>query len=124
MRKRSRPWEEAFLAALESTGVISQAAKAADVPRRTVYDHLKADLEFHDKAAHALDTAGDNLQAELMRCALEGEQQPVYYKGEVVGHINKKNDAMLMHAIANLRHRRSELDKAHPIGGLSSLLDL
>ena len=124
MKKRSRPWEEAFLAALESTGVISQAAKAAEVGRRTVYDHLKSDLEFHEKAAHALDTAGDNLHMELMRRALEGDQQPVYYKGEVVGHITKKNDAMLMHAIANLWHRRSELDKAHPMGSLAGLLDL
>ena len=62
---------------------------------------------------------------ELMRRALEGEQRPVYYKGEVVCHITKKNDAMLLHAITNLRHHRSELEKPSPsAGGLSGLLGL
>ena len=41
MNRRIRPRESAFLAALESTGIVSHAAKAAEVRRRTVYDHLR-----------------------------------------------------------------------------------
>ena len=98
-------------------------AKAAEVGRRTVYDHLKADLEFYQKTQDALDTADCNLQMELMHRAVEGVQQPVYYKGEVVGQITKNNDALPMFAIRNLRQQRSDAERTQPFGGLSNLLD-
>ena len=122
MNKRTRPWESAFLAALESTGIVTHAAKAAEVGRRTVYDHLKADLEFYQKTQDALDTADCNLQMELMHRAVEGVQQPVYYKGEVVGQITKKNDALLMFAIRNLRQQRSDVERTQPFGDVSNVL--
>ena len=70
MSKQDRPWEAAFFAALEKTGIISQAAKMATVGRRTVYDHLKKDLEFTAKCRNALDTAADNLEMEGIRRAV------------------------------------------------------
>ena len=74
------------------------------------------------KCWHTLDTAADNLEMEAVGRALEGEQVLVYYKGEVVGHITKKNDAMLMFAIRNLRqwHRRG-LEDAQSFSGLLNL---
>ena len=66
----------------------------------------KADPDFDDRCEAALDTAEDTLEAELMRRALEGEQAPVYFKGEVVGHTSRKSDALLVFAIRNLRRRR------------------
>ena len=106
MSNRRRTWENAFFAALEKTGVVAWAAKAAGVGRRTVYDHLQADPEFGERWQDALDTAADTLQGELLRRALEGEQVPVYYKGKVVGHKTRKSDALLMFAIKNLQRRR------------------
>ena len=123
MNRRTRPWESAFPAALESTGIVSHAAKAAEVGRRTVYDHLKADPEFYEKTQDALATSDGNLQMELMHRAVEGVQQPVYYRGEVVGQSTRKNDSLLMFAIRNLRQQRSELERTQPFGGLSNLLD-
>ena len=124
MNRRIRPREAAFLAALESTGIVSHAAKAAEVGRRTVYDHLKADPEFYEQTRDALATADGNLQMELMRLAVEGVQQPVYCRGEVVGQSTRKNDALLVFAIRNLRQQRSDLERTRPLGGLSDLLDL
>ena len=101
--KPRRPWEEPFLVALETSGVISHAAKSVGVGRRTVYDHLKTDAAFRGRCADALETAADNFEMEAMRRAMEGEQQPLYYKGKVVGHITRKNDAMLMYVLRNMR---------------------
>ena len=106
MTNQRRTWETAFLCVLETTGLVTSAAKAAKVGRRTVYDHMKADLDFADRCREAAATAEDSLETELMRRAVEGEQVPVYFKGKVVGYNTKKSDALLMFAIKNLRQRR------------------
>ena len=124
MSNRRRTWENAFFAALEKTGVVAWAAKAAGVGRRTVYDHLQADPEFGERWQEALDTAADTLEGELIRRAVEGEQVPVYYKGKVVGHTTRKSDALLVFAIKNLQRRRenevrktSSLNRIFGVGG-------
>ena len=106
MSQKRRTWEKAFLSALETTGIIVHAAKAAKVGRRTVYEHMKADPDFADRCREALDTAEDNLETELRRRAVEGEQVPVYFKGKVVAHNTRKSDSLLVFAIKNLRQRR------------------
>ena len=116
MSNRRRKWENAFFAALGKTGVVTWAAKAAGVGRRTVYDHLQADPEFGERWQEALDTAADTLEGELIRRAVEGEQVPVYYKGKVVGHKTRKSDALLVFAIRNLQRRRDrEVRKNSPL---------
>ena len=82
MSQQRRTWEKAFLSALEKTGSIAGSAKAAKAGRQTVYDHMKADPDFADKCREALDTAEDSLETELRRRAVEGEQVPVYFKGQ------------------------------------------
>ena len=106
MTKRNRNWEKAFLSALEKTGTVAGAAKAAKVGRRTVYEHMKEDSDFADRCRETLATTEASLETELMRRALEGEEVPVYFKGKVVAHNTRKSDALLMFAIKNLRHRR------------------
>ena len=106
MTNRRKTWEKAFLSALEKTGIVTWAAKAAGVGRRTVYDHLNADPDFAEKWEEALDCAEARLEEEVMRRALEGEQVPVYYKGKVVGHKTRKSDTLLIFAIKNLQRRR------------------
>lgn len=122
MTNRHRTWEKLFLSTLEKTGNIAGAAKAAKVGRQTVYDHRKADPDFDERCEAALDTAEGTLEAELMRRALEGEQAPVYFKGEVVGHTTRKSDSLLVFAIRNLRQRR-EREVAKP-SSLRQLLGL
>lgn len=106
MTNQRSTWEKTFLSALETTGIVSRAAKAAKVGRRTVYDHMKADPDFAKRCKEALDAAEDSLEEEVMRRALEGEQVPVYSKGKVVGQITRKSDTLLMFAIRNRQQRR------------------
>lgn len=103
MASKPRKWEAAFLAALEETGTISQAAKAANVGRQTVYDYKSADPEFAYRLEIALAGAADSLEAEARRRAVEGDQVPVYAQGKVVGHKTKKSDTLLMFLIKTLR---------------------
>ena len=106
MTNQRSTWEKTFLSALETTGIVARAAKAAKVGRRTVYDHMKADPDFAKRCEEALGMAEDSLEDEVMRRALEGEQVPVYFKGKVVGQITRKSDTLLMFALNSLRRRR------------------
>ena len=109
MTKPHRTWEKAFLCALEKTGIVGWAAKAAGVGRRTVYDHKHADPDFARRWEEALDTAEDNLLGEVIRRAVEGEKVPVYYKGKVVGHTTRKSDTLLMFAVREMQRRRERV---------------
>ena len=74
---------------------------------------MNVDLDFADRCREAVGRAEGSLATKLMRRRLEGEQVPVYLKGEVVGHNTRKSDSLLMSAIKNLRHRReSDMPKA------------
>lgn len=62
----------AFLAALEETGVISRAAKAADVSRKTVWLRRQTNPEFLTAFNDALQAGALLLEAEAVRRAAEG----------------------------------------------------
>ena len=77
--RRSRKKEAAFLIALEVHGVVSKAAKAADIPRRTVYVWRDAYEDFRQAWEDALDEALDNLEVLSMQIAAE-EQDPQHIR--------------------------------------------
>ena len=111
MTKRPRKWEAAFLSSLEATGNISEAAKAAGIGRQTVYDYKEADDEFARRLEVALAGAADNLEAEAIRRSVEGDEEPVYLQGKVVGHRTKKSDTLLMFMIRTLRERSERMER-------------
>ena len=82
---------------------------------------MNVDLDFADRRREAVGRAEGSLATKLMRRRVEGEQVPVYFKGEVVGHNTRKSDSLLMSAIKNLRHRRK---RDMPKATLGPLLDL
>ena len=96
MTKRTRKWEEKFLAVLEATGNVSQAAEAAGTSRQTVFDHQRSDTEFANKCLDAVYAAADIILAEAMRRAVQGEQIPVYSRGSVVGNRTRTSDTLLI----------------------------
>ena len=82
---------------------------------------MNVDLGFADRCRETVGRAEGSLATRLMRRRVEGEQVPVYFKGEVVGHNTRKSDSLLMSAIKNLRHRR---ERDMPKATLGSLLGL
>jgi hypothetical protein len=88
-----RPLQKAFLAAYRLTGNITTAAAAAKTGRRSHYDWLTEEeyaLEFED----ATDEAGDRLEAEARRRAVEGIERLVFYQGQVV--VDKKGKPIII----------------------------
>jgi AcrR family transcriptional regulator len=85
-RQRAR---DAFLAELALRGNISDAARAAGVSRRTVYEWREADASFAADWNEALETAIDAMEREAYRRAFEGTRKPV------IGRVGKDEDGIL-----------------------------
>lgn len=67
-----KDWAPAFLAALERSGMVSEAARAAGVGRRTAYDRRERDEQFAQAWDEALEAATEELEQEAVRRAMDG----------------------------------------------------
>jgi hypothetical protein len=81
----SHPWIPAFLAALETNGIVSLAARQAGINHSTAQRTAKSEPSFAVAWAEALDLSIATLEAEARRRALEGVRKPLVCRGEVVG---------------------------------------
>lgn len=89
-------WAEYFLLSLSECGNVTQAAKDAGISRMTAYRHRERDAEFAEAWDDAVEEGTDALEAEARRRAMQGVEEPVYYKGYVVGHVQKFSDTLLI----------------------------
>nr|DAS58879.1 MAG TPA: Terminase small subunit [Caudoviricetes sp.] len=85
-----------FLNTYIAEGTIGSAAEACGITRQTHYNWLKEDPEYKKGFAQAKEMAGDLLEEEARRRAVEGDECGIYYKGELVGSYRKKSDALLI----------------------------
>jgi len=93
-----------FLANLAVTGNVTMAASAAGWSRGIPGSLRRADADFAAKWEHALETAGDLLEAEALRRAVHGVSKPVFGRvgsgegatTEVVGHTVEYSDSLLI----------------------------
>lgn len=98
---KARDWQPAFIEALRHSGNVSAAAELAGIDRTTAYKARDKSLDtqaqtFAQEWNAALDVATDALELEARRRALTGVDEPVYYQGDVVGHIKKYSDTLLI----------------------------
>ena len=90
--------QTAFLEAYAQLGVITYAAKKAGIDRIRHYEWMADREKYPDYPARFEDAhqkACDSLESEARRRAVEGWQQPVYQKGELVGEITLYSDRLL-----------------------------
>lgn len=74
---------------------MTAACERAGVGRTTVYEWRAVDADFAERWA-AIDEAWvDRAERELYRRAVEGNLDPVYQGGELVGHVRRYSDALL-----------------------------
>jgi len=91
-----QPNQLAFLSAYSILGNVTQSAKCVDIHPGTV-STWKREHEKFDEYYKMADTAHSHyLQSEAQRRAVEGIKEPVFYKGEIVGHKTKYSDNLLM----------------------------
>jgi hypothetical protein len=107
----------AFLDALSETGNISESARIAGVPRRTVYDWRDADFQFAEAWAEAVERGVDALEDEATRRAKDGTEEPVFYQGVECGSVRKFSDTL---TIFLLKGRRPDKFKDRVANTLSA----
>ena len=83
---------EMFLTVLATTGNVSEAVRLAGLGRRSVYDRKERDPEFAQAWHEALQVSYDAVEHAVRNRAVEGWLEPVFYQGEIVGHVRRFND--------------------------------
>ena len=95
-KKGRSSWKPLFLDTLRGTGNVRLSASNADVARQVAYRARDSSATFRAAWDEALEEARELLEAEARRRASVGVEEPVFYKGEIVGHIRKYSDNLLM----------------------------
>lgn len=88
-----------FVKALGHHGNVSKALHAAQASRAWIYEKRERDIEFADAFERARRCGLEVLKDEAHRRAYEGVREPVFYQGEVVAHVQKYSDILLMFLI-------------------------
>lgn len=86
---------ERFLEMLAETGHVAMAAEAVGTTPKTLYAHRKRNPEFAARWKEAVAIAVDGLEAEAIRRARFGVAEPVFYRGEQCGTIQRYSDQLL-----------------------------
>lgn len=87
--------KRAFLDALGKRGCLRDAARKARVSHQTVYNHQRSDPEFMRQCELALSMAGTDIELHAWERGVVGVEEPIVYRGEIVGTRMKRSDAML-----------------------------
>jgi hypothetical protein len=80
-------------------GFVGKACEAVAISRKSVYAWRETDLEFAAEWDRAVELATEDLEKEARRRAYDGVQEPVFYQGEICGHVQKFSDTLLMFTI-------------------------
>lgn len=83
----------------ENGGFVGKACEAVGISKQSVYVWRESDKEFAIEWDRAIDLATEDLEKEARRRAYQGVEEPVFYQGEVCGHIRKFSDTLLMFTI-------------------------
>ena len=98
------PKRRAFLAAFRETGNVRLACEVAKVGRSSHYRWLEMHPEYRKAFELAKEEAGDILEAEVFRRAVEGVEKPVgWYKGQPGGYVREYSDTLLIFYLKTLR---------------------
>jgi hypothetical protein len=84
-----------FLEALSSGWSVTHAANRTGVARQRFYERRDADERFAAEWRVAEQQGTDALEDEARRRAVEGWEEPVYQRGELVGHVRKYDSRLL-----------------------------
>jgi len=93
--KRTAAREKRFLDTLRLTCNVTEAAVAAGVRRRRVYEWRDRDEEFRAAWDDAEQEAADALEREAWRRAVEGTDKPIVFRGRVTAAYKEYSDRLL-----------------------------
>lgn len=100
-KRRARQLQ--YLAARAMAASPTLAVAAAGISMPTLYGWRKEDDAFRLEEQAAISQGADRMEDELVRRAIEGVREEVYYKGKRVGERMKYSDLLLIFALKAAR---------------------
>ena len=94
-RKITSESKDLFIKHLKQTANVTASAVTAGCSVRAIYYIRERDEEFAEEWEEAVGEATDMLESEARRRAVDGFEEPVFYKGVQVGAYLKYSDRML-----------------------------
>lgn len=88
---------EVFLASYRITGKVQRSAALAGVSCRAIQKWRQEFPEFEEEFRESHIAWVEHLKTEIYRRAVEGWDEPVYQKGELVGTVRKFDSKLLMY---------------------------
>lgn len=85
-----------FLDALSRGYSVTHAASQAGVHRNRFYELRQVDERFGQDWQDAYEAGTDVIRDEVRRRGVDGWDEPVFQRGELVGHIRKYSDTLLL----------------------------
>lgn len=120
---RSPEKDDAFCERIAAGDTILDACKAVGYGFRQIFQYRHDDPQFAQKWEDADEMAIQRMEREADRRAIEGVNEPVFHKGEMVGTIKKFSDTLL---IFRLKAKRPEVyrERADVSGNLDITINL
>lgn len=115
--KKRREWKPAFLKAFAETGMVAAACRKAKVSRSYVYEARQADEHFAqiwDDIEHA---TTDEMEREAYRRGVQGVEEPVFQGKELVGHVRKFSDTLLIFMLKARKPEKYRETTRHELTG-------
>lgn len=111
-----------FVKLLRDGATIVLAADEIGVSRTCLYEHRQNDEDFAAAWDVAYEQGTDALEAEAERRALRGVSEPVFHRGEIVGHVQKYSDILLIFLLKARRPDkfRENIDVSNKDGSLAA----
>lgn len=92
---RAKRAKARFLSALTQSGVVTDAARGAGVSRDLLYTWRQRDPKFAAAWEDAWEAGTDRMEAEAIRRAVEGVEEPIFQGGVEVGKRRIYSDGLL-----------------------------
>ena len=121
--RSKKVWKPIFLDLLGKNGNATLSAHEAGITRSAAYTAREADKAFSQAWEDAMEQAADVLEREAWRRASEGVKQPVFYQGEVCGHVRKYSDVLLIFLLKGCRPDKYREQLATPSAGKTEEAD-
>lgn len=88
--------KDRFLAAFARLGTVTRAAEECGLSRQAHYNWLAEDENYALRFGQAKAEATDRILGEIRRRAIEGVDEPIFYKGQKVATVKRYSDVLLI----------------------------
>ena len=111
-----------YLKTLAETANTLVAAKAAGYSHTgLITRHRHEDPEFDAACAEAEAAAADILESAAVERAVKGTQEPIYYRGELIGYKTNYSDALLKELLRGAKPKKYGSAEDGPAGSNTSI---